>query len=56
MENSDIDWQNELERRARIYDDIAAGDRFEGAMTSLDYVAIAALTLVLVAAFWIWGA
>lgn len=56
MENTDTDWQNELERRARIYDDIAAADRFEGAMSSLDYMAMTALALVLVAGFWIWGA
>lgn len=55
MEN-DIAWQNELERRARIYEDIQAGGRFEGVMTSLDYVGMAALTVVLVFAFWIWGA
>jgi hypothetical protein len=56
MENTDIDWQNELERRARIYDDIAAADRFEGTMTVLDYMAMTALTLVLAVGFWIWGA
>jgi hypothetical protein len=55
MEN-DIAWQNELARRARIYEDIEAGGRFEGTMTVLDYAGMAALTLVLVAAFWIWGA
>ena len=56
MENTDIAWQNELARRARIYEDIEAKDRFEGAMTSLDYMAVSALALVLVVAFWIWGA
>jgi hypothetical protein len=55
MEN-DTAWQNELARRARIYEDIEAGGRFEGAMSALDYAAVTALTLVLVAAFWIWGA
>lgn len=55
MEN-DIAWQNELARRARIYEDIEAGGRFEGTMTVLDYAGMAALTVVLVAAFWIWGA
>ncbi|GAA4173632.1 hypothetical protein [Shinella granuli] len=55
MEN-DIAWQNELVRRARIYEDIEAGRRFEGTMTALDYAAMAALTFVLVVAFWIWGA
>ena len=56
MENTDIAWRNELERRARIYEDIEARDRFEGKMTSLDYMAMTALTLLLVVAFWIWGA
>ena len=54
MEN-DIDWQNELSRRARIYEDIEAGHRFEGTMTAVDYAGMGALTLVLVIAFWIWG-
>lgn len=55
MEN-DTAWQNELARRARIYEDIEAGGRFEGTMSALDYAAVAALTLVLVVAFWLWGA
>ena len=55
MEN-DIVWQNELARRARIYEDIEAGHRFEGTMGVLDYAGMTALTLVLVVAFWIWGA
>jgi hypothetical protein len=53
---TDIAWQKELERRARIYEDIEAGGRFEGVMTTLDYACMAALTLVLVVGFWIWGA
>lgn len=56
MENTDTAWQNELERRARIYEDIDARDSFEGTMTSLDYMAMTALTLVLAVGFWIWGA
>lgn len=55
MEN-DIAWQTELARRARIYEDIEVGHRFEGAMGVLDYVGMTALTLVLVVGFWIWGA
>lgn len=53
---TDIAWQKELERRARIYEDIEAGGRFEGTMTAIDYAGMAALTFVLVVAFWIWGA
>ena len=53
---NDIDWQNELVRRARIYEDIEAGHRFEGTMTIIDYACMTALTLMLVAGFWIWGA
>ncbi|MBE1206106.1 hypothetical protein [Aminobacter carboxidus] len=55
MEN-DTAWQNELARRARIYEDIEARGRFEGTMGALDYAAVTALTLVLVVAFWFWGA
>ncbi|MBB6468881.1 hypothetical protein HNQ96_004768 [Aminobacter lissarensis] len=55
MEN-DTAWQNELARRARIYEDIEAGGRFEGTMSALDYASVAALTLVLVVAFGFWGA
>ncbi len=53
---NDIAWQNELGRRARIYEDIDAGHRFEGTMTVVDYACITALTLVLVLGFWFWGA
>ncbi|MGF6175011.1 hypothetical protein [Ensifer sp. 4252] len=55
MEN-DIAWQNELRRRARIYEDIEAGHRCEGTMTVIDYAAMTALTLVLVLGSWFWGA
>jgi hypothetical protein len=56
MENNDIAWQSELSRRARIYEDIEAGDRFEGTMSTLDYCGMTVLTLVLVVGFWLWGA
>ena len=56
MSSQDIGWQSELDRRARVYEDIEAGQRWEGTMTRIDYAAIAALTALLVAAFWIWGA
>ena len=55
MEN-DIAWQNELGRRARIYEDIEAGHRFEGTMNLIDYAGMTAMTFLLVVAFWIWGA
>ncbi|WP_315919816.1 hypothetical protein [Mesorhizobium sp. SP-1A] len=56
MSSQDTGWQRELDRRARVYEDIEAGQRWEGTMTRIDYAAIAALTALLVAAFWIWGA
>lgn len=56
MSNHDIGWQQELDRRARVYEDIETGDRWEGALTRLDYVGMAVLTVVLVTAFWLWGA
>jgi len=56
MEHNDIAWQSELARRARIYEDSEAGDRFEGRMTALDYSGLTLLTMVLVIGFWIWGA
>ncbi|RDL50345.1 hypothetical protein BLJAPNOD_01466 [Ensifer sp. M14] len=55
MEN-DVAWQNELGRRARIYEDIEAGHRFEGTMTVLDYASMTVLTLALVLGSWFWGA
>ncbi|KSV86236.1 hypothetical protein [Sinorhizobium sp. GL28] len=55
MEN-DIAWQYELGRRARIYEDIEAGHRFESTMTALDYAGMTVLTLVLVLGSWFWGA
>ncbi|MGE0280897.1 MAG: hypothetical protein AB7P20_09855 [Rhizobiaceae bacterium] len=56
MNQQDSGWQRELDRRARIYEDIEAGDRWEGTMSRLDYAGLAALTVVLVVTFWIWGA
>lgn len=56
MSSQDIAWQGELDRRARVYEDIEAGHRWEGTMTRIDYAAIAAFTVALVTAFWIWGA
>lgn len=53
---TDTTWQNELARRARIYEDIEAGHRFEGTMTVIDYACMTALTFALVVGFWIWGA
>jgi len=53
MEN-DKAWQNELARRARLYEDIEAGERFEGTMSIVDYTCITVLTLVLIVVFWIW--
>ena len=35
MEHNDIAWQSELSRRARIYEDIEAGDRFESGVAGL---------------------
>lgn len=56
MEHNEIAWQGELSRRARVYEDIEAGERFEGTMTALDYTCLTLLTLVLVVGFWLWGA
>lgn len=56
MNELDIAWQRELDRRARIYEDIEAGDRWEGLMSRLDYAAVAVLTVALVCGFWTWGA
>lgn len=55
MENETA-WQNELARRARIYEDIETGHRFEDTMTVIDYAGMSVLTLLLVVGFWVWGA
>jgi len=52
MEDLSKDWLAEIERRAAIYDRIAEDG--EGRMTAVDYLGLAALTLVLVIGFWKW--
>lgn len=55
MNDDDQTWQDEIDRRARHYDDIAARDMWQGRMTATDYLGLLALVVVLVAGFWAWG-
>lgn len=55
MNNSNSVWQQELERRAKIYDDLDACDAWEGRMGAADYISLLLLTGLLVVGFWVWG-
>lgn len=52
MDDMSDAWLAEIERRAAIYDEIAEDGT--GRMTAVDYLGLAALTLLLVAGFWTW--
>ncbi len=56
MEDTDKAWQAEINRRARIYEDIEAKGTWQGRMTAGDYLGLLVLVGGLVAGFWIWGA
>ena len=47
-------WEQELERRIRIYEQMEAAGKWPGRLTSLDYLAMAALTVVFTLGPWIW--
>ena len=47
-------WEQELERRIRIYEQMEASGVWPGRLTSIDYLAMAALTVVFTLAPWIW--
>ncbi len=55
MEDTDKAWQAEIDRRARIYDDIDARNAWEGRMSGANYLGLFALSVVLVVGFWMWG-
>ncbi len=55
MDDEDQAWQDEIERRARHYNDIAERNGWQGRMTATDYLALVALVGVLVVGFWTWG-
>lgn len=54
MERSSSDWSAEIDRRAKVYEEI--GDAAGGRMTAADYLGVAALMLALVVGFWLWAA
>jgi hypothetical protein len=47
-------WERELERRIRIYEQMEAAGNWPGRLTSIDYLAMAALTVVFILGPWIW--
>ena len=47
-------WEQELERRIRVYEQMEAAGSWPGRLTSLDYLAMAALTAVFTLGPWIW--
>lgn len=55
MSEMDRAWAQELQRRIDVYDEIEAKGDWQGRMTGADYVAMLALTVVLVVGFWTWG-
>jgi hypothetical protein len=55
MSEMDKAWAQELQRRIDVYDEIEAKGNWRGRMTGTDYLGMLALTVLLVAGFWIWG-
>jgi len=55
MNHEEQAWQDEINRRAGLYNDIAERDGWQGRMTGADYLVLLALVVVLVVGFWTWG-
>lgn len=56
MNETDHAWQKEIDRRARVYDDIAARGAWQGRLNSTDYLGLLVLVVALVVGLWVWGA
>lgn len=52
---SEHDFQQELERRIRVYEQLEQADRWPGALGATDYLALALMTLILVVGAYQWG-
>lgn len=50
----DAAWERELERRIHVYDRMEASGSWPGRLTSIDYLAIAALAVAFTLGPWIW--
>lgn len=48
-------WSHELDRRIGLYEELEAKGKLPGRLTAVDYWALAALSVFLVAGFWLWG-
>lgn len=55
MSERDNGWSRELRRRIAAYDEIDAKNDWRGQMGAGDYWGLLALTIALVAGFWVWG-
>jgi hypothetical protein len=47
-------WEHELERRIRVYEQMEESGHWPGRLTTRDYLALAALTVVLTVGPWMW--
>ena len=56
MDHTDKAWQDEIDRRAQVYNDIEAKGAWQGQMTAADYLGLLVLVVGLVVGFWVWGA
>ncbi|HTN96971.1 MAG TPA: hypothetical protein VL101_08335 [Nordella sp.] len=48
-------WSHELDRRIALYEELETQGKLPGRLTAVDYWALAALSVVLVLGFWLWG-
>lgn len=48
-------WDDEIERRIRIYDELEAKGRIEGRLGRADYIALAFILVLLIGGIWAWG-
>jgi len=56
MNEDSPEWRAEIDRRAAIYDGLERQGAWPGRMSLADYTGVAALTVLLFAAFWMWAA
>jgi hypothetical protein len=51
---AELERAQDLEMRIRVYEALESKSKWPGALTALDYIAIIAMTLVLVISFNLW--
>ncbi|MBD9527618.1 MULTISPECIES: hypothetical protein [Paracoccus] len=48
-------WDDEIERRIRVYEELEQNGGIAGRLGMVDYTALVAMVVVLAGGFWAWG-